>query len=82
EVPIGAEHCATLERSLAVAAAKPCWGQSGWGEISPEGPRYVSWFNGAAQLKDGTHVITIVALTPKPSPSALERFRRYLDAKR
>ena len=82
EVPIGVEHCATLERNLAVAASKPSWGQSGWGEISPEGPRYVSWFNGAARLKDGTHVVTIVVLTPKPIPAALERFRRYLDSKR
>ncbi len=82
EVPIGVEHCATLEKNLAVDASRPSWGLSGWGEISPEGPRYVSWFNGAAQLKDGTHVITIVVLTPKPFPAALERFRRYLDSKR
>ena len=82
EAPIDAEHCATLERSLSVTASKPSWGQSGWGEISPEGPRYVSWFNGAAQLKDGTHVITLVALTTKPNSAALERFRRYLDPKK
>jgi beta-lactamase class D len=82
EIPIGVELCAALEKSLAVTASKPSWGQSGWGEISPEGPRYVSWFNGAANLKDGTHVITIAALTSKPAPLSLDRFRRYLDSKR
>jgi hypothetical protein len=80
EVPIAAEHCAALERDLAVAGSKPAWGQSGWGEISSDG-RYVSWFNGAARLKDGTHVITVAALTSKPSPAALEQFRRYLAEK-
>lgn len=82
EIPITAEHCADLERNLAVTASKPSWGQSGWGEASVEGPRYVSWFNGAAQLKDGTHVITVAAMTRKPSSAALEQFRRYLTLKR
>jgi len=82
QVPVRAEHCASLERHLAVEAPRPSWGQSGWGEISPEGPRYVSWFNGAARLKDGTHVITVAVLTGKPSSAALERFRRYLGARR
>ena len=81
EIPIGVEHCAALERDLAVSAAKPSWGQSGWGEISAEGPRYISWFNGAASLKDGTHVITVAALTSKPSQAALEQFRRHLAPK-
>jgi hypothetical protein len=82
EVPIAAEHCEDLERDLVVSGSKPAWGQSGWGEISADGLRYVSWLNGAARFKDGTHVITVAALTSKPSPAALERFRDYLAAKR
>ena len=82
QVPVRAEHCASLERHLAVEALRPAWGQSGWGEMSTEGPRYVSWFNGAAHLRDGTHVITVAVLTAKPSSEALERFRRYLKERR
>ena len=81
-LPVGEAHCASLEKHLTVSAAKPSWGQSGWGEISAEGPRYVSWFTGAAQLKDGTHVITVATLTDKPAPLALDDFRRYLGTHR
>jgi hypothetical protein len=42
----------------------------------------VSWFNGAATLKDGTHVISVAVLTHKPSPAALERLQQYLGARR
>ena len=80
--PIGAEHCASLEKDLALPSSRSSWGVSGWGEISPEGPRYVSWFNGAVRLKDGTHVITAAVLTGKPSQAALERFRHDLDPPR
>jgi beta-lactamase class D len=82
DLPVEEEHCASLERHLAVTATKPSWGQSGWGEISAEGWRYVSWFTGAAKLKDGTHVITVATLSSKPAPLALDDFRRYLDAHR
>jgi beta-lactamase class D len=82
EIPIGAEHCASLERGLTLASPRSSWGLNGWGEFSPEGPRYVSWFNGAAHLKDGTHVITVAVLTGKPSQAALERFRSTLEPRR
>ena len=82
DLPLDEEHCASLEKHLAVSAVKPSWGQSGVGEIASERWRYVSWFTGAAQLKDGTHVITVATLSSKPAPLALDGFRRYLGTHR
>jgi beta-lactamase class D len=82
ELPLRAEPCGLLERSLAVANRKGTWGQAGTGEISAEPPRHVSWFNGVARLKDGIHVITVAALTSRRDFSARERFLRYLSTPR
>jgi beta-lactamase class D len=82
EIPVGAQHCASIEKDLALASGRPVWGQIGSGEISQETPRFVSWFNGAATLKDGTHVISVAVLTGKPSPAALDRLQQYLGTRR
>ncbi len=81
-LPLSPDTCQTLERSMAVEAEKPAWGRSGIGELSPEPPRYISWFNGVARLRDGPHVITIAVLTTRPDPAALDRFRRYVSRRR
>jgi len=77
-LPLRAETRRTLERSLAVEAERPVWGEVGLGEFSSDSPRYVSWFNGVARLRDGPHVITVAALSSREEPVALEQLRRYL----
>jgi beta-lactamase class D len=77
-LPLRVDTRRTLERSLAVDADKPAWGTVGLGEFSSDPPRYVSWFNGVARLRDGPHVITVAALSHHQEPVALEQFRRYL----
>jgi len=82
ELPLSARHCASLERWLAVENGKGAWGKTGDGEISPEPPRRISWFNGVARMRDGAHVITVAAITSRGEKAALERFRRYLASPR
>lgn len=82
ELPVGAEHCASLERWLSMGNGKGAWGKGGTGEISAEPPRHVSWFNGVARLRDGAHVITVAAVTPRHDSTAQDRFRRYLATPR
>jgi len=82
ELPLGAGHRASLERWLAVENGKGAWGTAGGGEVSVEPPRRISWFNGVARLRDGAHVITVAALTPRRDSAALERFRLYLASPR
>lgn len=77
-LPLRVETRRTLERSLVVEAEKPAWGVVGLGEFSSDPPRYVSWFNGVARLRDGPHVITVAALSRRAEPVALGQFRRYL----
>lgn len=82
ELPVSAEHYASLERWLSMENGKGTWGKGGTGEISPEPQRHVSWFNGVARLKDGAHVITVAAVTPRRDSTAQDRFRRYLATPR
>ena len=82
ELPLGAAHCASLERWLALENGKGAWGRGGSGEVSVEPPRAISWFNGVARLRDGAHVITVAALTSRHEPAAPERFRRYISSPR
>jgi beta-lactamase class D len=82
ELPLRPENCAILERVLSLPNRKGAWGQGGMGEVSAEPPRHVSWFNGVAQLKDGTHVITVAAVTTGRNSLAQERFLRYLSSSR
>ena len=73
-----AEHCASLERFLALDSRRPAWGMSGGGEIAAESPRFVSWFNGVSTMKDGPHVITVAVVSTREEPAALERFTYYV----
>jgi beta-lactamase class D len=82
ELPLRAEHCGVLERSLTLDSPKGGWGMPGAGEISVEPSRHVSWFNGVARLKDGPHVITVAALALREDASARDRFLSYLAAPR
>ena len=82
QIPVRAEYCASLERFLALDSRKAAWGMSGGGEISPEGPRFVSWFNGVSKMKDGPHVITVAVVSAREQPAALERFNFYVAAGR
>jgi hypothetical protein len=42
----------------------------------------VSWFNGAVRMKDGLHVVTVAAVSPRPERVAWEAFQRYLTTRR
>ncbi len=78
ELPLRAEHVAGLERWLALEIGKEAWGKAGTAEISPDPPRHVSWFNGAARMRDGPHAITVAVITPRHDLVAQDRFRRYV----
>ena len=82
DLPLQAEHCAALERWMALESPRSAWGKEGTGEVTGEPPRFVSWFNGVAPLRDGPHVITVAVLTPRRESVALSRFREYLAARR
>jgi hypothetical protein len=78
KIPVRPEHCASLERFLALDSRRPAWGMGGGGEISAEGPRFVSWFNGVSKMKDGPHVITVAVVSAREEQAARERFDFYV----